>query len=500
MDARTYHPRLTRQALLVALCVGALLSGCAVGPDFERPATLKDDRYTSEAAAPATIAADDLSQGFHTDQALQADWWRLFQSPALNDAVQQALEHNPSMEASNATLRQSQDALRAGSGIFFPQVDVGLSGKRERSSTAAQGIATPGSIYNVVTLGANISYAIDVFGGQRRTVEALRAQSEVQQNLNRAARLTLTANVVNTAIARAAYLAQTKATEQLLVLQQQQLNLLQIQFQTGSTPYTAILNLKSAMSANHSALAALEQRRAQTEHLLASLLGGTPASTRLPDLNLLSLTLPQDLPVSLPSDLAHQRPDILASEAQMHAANAEIGVATAAMFPSINLGAGYGSAGSSFGALDGDNAKFWNIGPSIDIPIFRGGSLWYGRQAAIDAWQAAQGNYRQTVLNAFAQVADALNALEHDAEGLAAQVENKRATSETLEIVHANYQSGIAAYSDVLAADIASHQAVVAYLQSLAQRQQDTVGLFAALGGGWWNDTTTSANKQGATR
>jgi NodT family efflux transporter outer membrane factor (OMF) lipoprotein len=232
----------------------------------------------------------------------------------------------------------------------------------------------------------------------------------------------------------------------------------------------------------------LKQRVDQTEHLLAILEGIEPSKASLPDIKLAELTLPTDLPVSLPSELVQQRPDILQAEAQLHVTSADIGVATAAMYPSFSLNATYGTAGTSLGNLTKASGRLWSIGPAVTIPLFRGGSLKYARDAAIDAYQASQASYRQTVLSAFAQVADSLKALEHDAEALQAQAEAKRTAEEALKLLQANYRAGLVAYLDVLTADIQFHQAVIAYLQAVAQRQQDTVALFVALGGGWWNE------------
>jgi NodT family efflux transporter outer membrane factor (OMF) lipoprotein len=221
--------------------------------------------------------------------------------------------------------------------------------------------------------------------------------------------------------------------------------------------------------------------------LLATLEGVVPSRATLPDIDLTGLLLPPDLPVSLPSDLVRQRPDILSAEAQLHVASANIGVATAAMFPSFSLSGAYGAASSSLGNLSSSNARFWSIGPSVAVPLFQGGSLWFGRKAAIDAYQQAQANYRQTVLGAFAQVANSLKALEHDAEALQAQVDAQRTADAALRLSQTNYRAGLIAYPEVLVADVQDHEASIAYLQTVAQRQQDTVALFVALGGGWWN-------------
>jgi NodT family efflux transporter outer membrane factor (OMF) lipoprotein len=220
-----------------------------------------------------------------------------------------------------------------------------------------------------------------------------------------------------------------------------------------------------------------------------------PSQLFLPDIPLSGLSLPKDLPVSLPSVLVRQRPDILAAEAQLHQASADIGVATAAMFPSFSLTGTYGTAGASAGSLFAGAGRFWSVGPSMDIPVFQGGRLWYGRQAAIDAYQQAAANYRQVVLESFAQVADALKALEFDAQAVQKQAEAQATAQEALRLLQANYRAGLVTYLELLAADVQLHQVNIAYLQALAQRHQDTVGLFVALGGGWWNRPDAAAQR-----
>jgi NodT family efflux transporter outer membrane factor (OMF) lipoprotein len=359
-----------------------------------------------------------------------------------------------------------------------------------------QGLQTPGSIFNVVTLSGTISYALDVFGGARRKVESLQAQVDYQRYASKAAYLTLSANVVNTSIARAAYTAQIRLTEQLIELENQQLHATEAQVRAGTAPYSTLLSIRSLIATDQAALAPLMQKVSQTEHLLATLQGVEPSKVALPDIDLTSLFLPADLPVSLPSDLVRQRPDILSAEAQLHVASANIGVATAAMFPSFSLSGAYGAAGSSFGNLSASEGKFWSVGPSVTIPLFQGGSLWFGRKAAIDAYDQSQASYRQTVLGAFAQVADSLKALEHDAQALQAQVEAQRSASEALRLLQANYRTGLVTYLEVLTTDVQFHQATIGYLQSVAQRHQDTVALFVALGGGWWNAQGASVEGQ----
>ena len=467
--------------------ITAMLSACAVGPNFVRPAAPDTDRYAREPLPAATVVADGQLQRFTPGAAITADWWRLFKSEQLDAVVRQAIANNPTLQASEASLRQSQDRLRAGYGVFFPQIEAGLDGRRERTAPLQQGSPTPGSIFTLITLSGTISYPLDVFGGERRTVEGLRAQTDYQRYATMAAYLTLSANVVNTSIARAAYAAQIRATEQLIDLQNQQLHAIEARVRAGAAPYADVLSMRSLIAGNQASLAPLKQKISEAGHLLATLEGVLPSQATLPDIDLAGLSLPVDLPVSLPSDLVRQRPDILSAEAQLRVASANIGVATAAMFPSFSLTGTYGAAGSSLGNLAEASGRFWSIGPSATVPLFQGGSLWYGRKAAIDAYQESQANYRQTVLNAFAQVADALQALEHDAEALQAQVEAQRAAGDALDLLRINYRAGLIAYLDVLAADVQFHEATIAYVQAVAQRYQDTVALFAALGGGWWN-------------
>ena len=408
-------------------------------------------------------------------------------SAQLDAVVRQAIANNPTLQAAEASLRQSQDNLRAGQGVFYPRIDAGLNASRQRTAPSQQGLQTPGTIFTLVTLSGTISYALDVFGGERRMVEGLRAQTEYQRYARMAAYLTLSANVVNTVIARAAYAAQIRATEQLIDLENQQLQLTEAQVRAGTAPYANVLSIRSLIAANQALLAPLGQRISQAEHLLATLEGVVPSQATLPDIDLAALSLPIDLPVSLPSDLVRQRPDILSAEAQLHVASANIGVATAAMFPSFSLSGTYGAAGPNFGRLSAASARFWSIGPSATVPLFQGGSLWYGRKAAIDVFQQSQATYRQAVLDAFAQVADSLDALGHDAEALQAQLDAQHAASEALSLLQANYRAGLVAFPDVLVADVQFHEATIAYVQAVAQRHQDTVALFVALGGGWWN-------------
>jgi len=479
----------------LTLSLLALSSACTVGPDFSRPSPPTQSSYLRD-ALPSTVAAQGHVQRFLPGSDVSPYWWRFFQSAPLDTLVDQAIAHNLTLQGAEASLRRSQDTLMAGYGVFYPHLDAHFGASRERSAPIQQGQTTAGSIFNVLTLSGTISYTLDVFGGERRTVEGLQAQVDQQNWLTQAAYLTLTANVVNTAIARAAYAAQIEATEQLIELQKQQLQSTQAQVSSGTQPYSSALSVQSLIASNEASLPALKQKVSQAEHLLATLEGVMPSQVVLPDIRLSGLSLPKDLPVSLPSVLVRQRPDILAAEAQLHQASADIGVATAAMFPSFSLTGTYGTAGASAGSLFAGAGRFWSVGPSVDIPVFQGGRLWFGRQAAIDAYQQASLNYRQVVLESFAQVADALKALEYDAQALQKQTEAQATAQEALRLLQANYRSGLVTYLELLAADVQLHQVNIAYLQALALRHQDTVGLFVALGGGWWNRPDAAADRR----
>ena len=471
------------------VAITAMLAGCAVGPDFVRPAPPDTDRYTREPQAGTTIAADGQAQRFTSGAEVTNEWWRLFQSPQLDAEVRLAISNNPTLQAAEASLRQSQDNLRAGYGLYMPSGQAGVSATRQLSAAPLEqsGSQASGKVFNLFTASGTISYTLDVFGGKRRTVEGLRAQSDSQRYETKAALLTLSANVVNASIARAAYQAQVCTTKQLIELENQQLHLAETQARAGTASYAAVLSVRSLIDANQALLAPLEQNASQAGNLLAVLEGVLPSKAILPDIELTGLSSPLDLPLSLPSELVRQRPDILSAEALLHVASANIGVATAAMLPSFSLSGTYGGASTTLSSLS-TVSKFWSIGPTATTPVFQGTSLWYARRSSIDAYQQSQATYRQTVLSAFEQVADTLKALEHDAEALQAQVESKRAAGQALELLQVSYRAGLVAYPEVLTADVQFHQATIAWLQAVAQRHQDTVALFVALGGGWWNE------------
>jgi len=461
--------------------------GCAVGPDFVRPEPPRVERYTYGAEPTVTTPAEGQAQRFEVNATVVADWWRLFNSSKLDDVVKEAMANNQTLQAAQASLRQSQDNLRAGYGVFYPQLDATFDAARLKSSPVRFNGNATSSIFNLYTLAGTVSYALDVFGGNRRAVENLQAQVGFQRYTLLGTYLALSGNIVNTVIAAVAYRAEIEATEQLISAEKEQIRITEAQVEAGTVPYVNVLSINSQLAATEATIPLLQQKLSQADHLLAILVGRSPAEWTSPRFDLADLTLPIDLPITLPSELVRQRPDILAAEAQLHSASAEIGVATAALFPSFTLNGTGGLNNTSITSLFTSASSFWSLGANVAAPLFHGGTLLSQRAAAIEGYRESLANYRQSVLSAFAQVADTLRALEHDADALQAQSNAVQTAEEALRLIQANYQAGIANYLQVLIANGQYHQAKIAYFQVLAQRFQDTVALFVALGGGWWN-------------
>ncbi len=493
-NSEAYQGYRRSRALLISFGLSLfLLSGCAAGPDFVRPEAPKVTRYNHEGDPEATASVEGLSQRFENGAAPVANWWKLFNSRQLDAAVAQGLADNPGLQAAQSSLRQSQENLRAGSGVFYPQLSATFAENRERTSPAAIGSSASASIFNLTTLSSSVSYALDIFGGQRRAVEGLAAQVDQQRALTLGTYMMLTGNIVNTSIAIAAYHAQLEETEQLIALEKDQISVAEKQFQAGITTYAAVLTLRLQLKALEATLPSLRQKLSQAEHLLAALEGKTPAEFQPPAVLLTDISLPRQLPLSLPSELVRQRPDVLVAEAQLHAASAGIGVTTAALFPSVTLNANYGQTSQTMNNLFNSASNVWGLGANVTAPIFKGGILRAQRMAAIDVYQQSLASYRQTVLAAFAQVADIVRALEHDAELVQTEAQAVKDARLAMDLLMANYKAGTANYLQVMVTDIQYHQAKINYVQAEAQQLQDTTALFVALGGGWSNDPEAKA-------
>jgi NodT family efflux transporter outer membrane factor (OMF) lipoprotein len=480
------NSRLTLRSGL-ALIVAPALAGCTLGPDFVQPAPPTIAHYSTTADPAATTIVDGEVQQFHSGADVAPEWWRLFKNPDLDSLVATGLKNNQSLAAALATFKQSEADLNAGKGVFFPEVDLGAGFARQRLSPVRQGIAGPATVFNLYTLSTAVSYTLDFFGAERRTVEGLSAQADGQRATVRAAYLSLIGNIINTAIAEAAYRAQAEATERLIDMQRQQLAVVKTQAEAGLVPTSTIVAVTSLLVGNEAILPTLRQRQAAAQTLLATLLGHYPADTKAPQLDLDAISLPIDLPVTLPSDLVRHRPDIRLAEANLHVASAQVGVATAALFPTFTLTGDYGRNNPQWSQLgNSSNSSFWGFGPNIAFPLFQGGSAWYHKKASEAAYDAALANYRQAVLTGIEQVADILQAVVHDAEIAAASRQALDLANQERDLVEANHTAGLVNDLDWLIARQQVETAEITVINAIAQRYQDTVALYVALGGGWW--------------
>lgn len=470
------------------------LAGCTVGPDFVKPDTAAPDRYTESPMPPQTVATASQTgeaQNFAFTRELPGQWWKLFGSSELDMLIKKGLEKNPSLAAAQAALRKSEEDLRAIQGsILFPSVDANLQATRQRTSdNVNQG---SGNTYNLYNTSVGVSYTLDIFGGGRRLIESYQAQVDYQRFVAEATYLTLTANIVTTSIQEASLRAQLAATREIIAAEQKQLDLLGKQFELGAVAKAAVLSQETQVATTRAGLPPLEKQLNTTRHALAVLIGNFPGEGGLPTFSLDSLQLPKDLPVSLTSDLARRRPDIQASEALLHQASAAVGVATANMYPQITLSASYGFQATGTDILFNGQSIAWNLGAGLLQPIFRGGELAAKRKSAIATYDQAAAKYRETVLKAFQDVADALRALETDARTLQAQTEAQTAAKAALALIENQHELGAVTFSTLLIAQRDYQKTSIGVITARAQRHSDTAALFQSLGGGWWNRSQTS--------
>jgi NodT family efflux transporter outer membrane factor (OMF) lipoprotein len=475
-----------------AVFAAALGAGCAVGPDFSTPAPPAVDGYTPEKLSSVTSSAPNPNGGaqrFDLDRDLPAGWWAMFRSEGLNRLVAEALEKNPTLDAAKATLRQARENLYAQEGSLFPTITGNVTAARQKISTTTFGITGGASIFSYGTAQLNVSYPLDVFGGIRRGIEASAAQADYQQFELAAAYVTLTSNVVSAAVQEASLRAQVAATEQIVEIEEDVLKVLREQLSLGGVAGGAVLAQEATLAQVRASLPPLQKQLAQTRNQLAVLAGRFPSEDVAETFDLAHLTLPQDLPLSLPSKLVAQRPDIQAATATLHQASAEIGVATANELPQITLTGSWGNTGSPAGTLLNPGVGVWSIAGSLAQTVFDAGTLLHKRRAAVAAYDQAAAQYRSTVLSAFQDVANALRALQSDADALAADVAAEQAASKSLDLTRTQYQVGAVSYTTLLNAEQTLQQTRVALAQAEAARFADTAALFQALGGGWWNET-----------
>jgi len=480
-----------------ALTWGILLTlaGCAVGPNFSTPPAPAVDAYRKDALPQATASASvptGDAQRFLEGADVPEQWWTQFASDELNRRVGQALAHSPSVASAQAALRQAQENANAARGALFPSVDAKAGATRgnlnQFNGAPTTGAVAGASTFTVYNVGVNVGYTLDLFGGVRRTVEAQSALADAQRFQLEGTYLSLAANVATASFREASLREQIHATEQIIADYKTELDLVEKQNEIGSKSMSDVLVLRTQVATVQANLPPLRQALAQTQTQLAVYLGQFPSTAELSAVNLDALALPHDIPVSLPSTLTRQRPDVRAAEAQLHTATADVGIATANLFPQITLSGSLGSIALQTGDLFGGGTKAWSLGANLVAPLFHGGTLRAQQRAAEAGLDKAAADYQNTVLTAFQNVADSLRALELDADSLQAQATAEKSAGSSLELVRFQYRNGAASYLQVLDATRQFQQARISLIQARAARLADTAALYAALGGGWRED------------
>ena len=476
---------------LAPFAVCGLLAGCALGPDFLRPDAPKTAGYLSDPLKTELVAANlpgGETQRFVQGMDLPAQWWTMFQSRPLNGMIEKALQANPDIQVATAGLRLAQENARAQRGTMFPLVQGQLGASQNQvPGSLASPEATGASIYSLFTAALSITYVIDVFGANKRQIESLDALAEAQCYQVEAAYLTLASNVVVAAIQEASLRGQIQAAERIIALQRDTLGLLQRQSGLGQIAGADVATQQAALAQTEALLPPLQKQLAQQRNLLSTLMGQLPSTAPVDRFDLGGLILPQELPLSLPSKLVEQRPDIRAAEANLHAAMALVGVATANQFPQFSINASFGSQALALGSLFGPGLIGASAGVGLLQTILDGGALAAKKRAAQASLEQADAQYRSIVLGAFRNVADSLRALEYDAMALRATFMAERAAATSLDIARRRFDLGDVAYLAVLNAELTYQTALIALVQARANRFTDTAALFQALGGGWWN-------------
>jgi NodT family efflux transporter outer membrane factor (OMF) lipoprotein len=483
-------PRLLASAV-AGLAAMTLVSGCAVGPNFRRPAAPPVDSYTRP-SLPATTASVDVAGGelqrLVHGQDLPHDWWTLFQSPALNALVERSLRASPTLVAAQGALRQAMALVAAQRGLYYPSAQGSFSPSYQKTSgTLAPPLNSDQFRYTLYTAQVTVGFTPDVFGGNRRQVEALLGQAEAQRFQLRAAYVTLTSNVVAAAVQEASLRAQMAATWEIIAISTRSVELVRRQFEFGAVAGLEVAAQETALAQVEQTLPPLQKQLEQNRNLLTALAGRLPSDDPEETFELAALQLPTDLPLSVPSRLVEQRPDVRAAEAQLHAASAQIGVAVANQLPQFTITGAYGGTSTSIASMFANGNPFWSIIGNVAQSIFDFGTLLHRRRAAEAAFEQAAAQYRGTVLTAFQNVADTLYALQADAESLKAAVAAERAAKRTLDITLKQQEFGAINYLALLSARQAYQQTLITRVQAQANRLADTAALFQALGGGWWN-------------
>jgi NodT family efflux transporter outer membrane factor (OMF) lipoprotein len=474
----------------MAIALLTLVSGCAVGPDFIRPAAPDVTGYSPAPLPKETVSAGvagGAAQNFVRGRDIPAEWWNLFRSRPLRSLVQKAIVNNPDLRAAQAALRVARENAAVQRGAFYPQVDAGFSATRQRLPADINGDVPVPSTFNLFTGQVNVSYVPDVFGANWRAVESLDAQAEVARFQLEATHLTLTSNIVLAAVQEASLRGQIAATEKIIKIVRDLLDLLRRQQGLGQIAEADVVAEEAALAQIEQTLPALQRQLIQQRHLLVALIGNLPSQELVETFTIASFQLPRKVPVSLPSALIEQRPDVRAAEANLHSASARIGVAVANRLPNVTLTANAGSTAFDFSKLLSPGSGFWTIAGSVAQPIFHGGALLHEEFAARATYDQAAAQYRSTVIVAFQNVADSLTAIRTDAIALQKAVVAERAAERSLTITRQRLQLGDINYLALLNAQQTYQQALINLVQAQANRYADTAALFQALGGGWWN-------------
>jgi NodT family efflux transporter outer membrane factor (OMF) lipoprotein len=453
------------------------------GPRIARPTAPQARRYTRDTLHAEDASKSDTVQHIALGREIEGNWWTLFHSDAIDLVVKEALENNHSLVASAATLAQARQLALAQAGALYPHVDLAAGVGRQQYGDEFLGGFGKIAPFTYFAVGPSVSYALDYTGGVARGVEQRYALAEVEQHQLDAAYLTVSGQAVMQTLAIASVRAQIATVEAILVQDRDNLRLVQSAFDNGSVAREDVVSAQSQIANDMTLLPPLRQELAKARHALSVVLGRVSASALPDDVDLAQITLPLQVPVSLPSELAHRRPDILAAEARLHAATSAVGVAQSNLYPKIQLSASIGQQSLNANRLFDGASTAWSIISGLTAPIFDGGTLRAEKRAAVDAMHASAATYEQTVLEAFAQVADLLEGLDHDAEQLDAQDHAQRAAQSSLDLARISYKEGSAGVLQVLDAERSYQQARLGYVRAVAQRYLDTVQLFLALGG-----------------
>ena len=487
------RPYRSRLACFIAVSALLLTTGCVVGPRFKKPAAPNIGGYTPAPISTTTSTpnvtggeAQHLSNGSD----ISGEWWTLFHSQSLNDLIERSLKANPDLKAAQAALIVARENMLAQRGAYYPSVTGGFSATRSKSSADLSPVTNTSALnYSLYTPQVSVSFVPDVFGLNRRTVESLQAQEQQARFALAATHITLSSNVAAGAIQEASLRGQVDATRELIDINAKMLEILREQYRKGYADELDVAAQESQLAQVAATLPPLLKQLAQQRDQLAALAGGFPNQDLAEKFELSSLQLPQELPLTLPSQLVEQRPDVRQAEENLHSASAQIGIARANRLPSFALTADAGSMAVVFGRLFSGGNGFWDVAAGVTQPIFDGGTLMHRERAARAAYTEADEQYRSTVLTAFQNVADTLNALQQDADALKAAAAAKDAASITLDLTKKQLAAGYANYLALLSAEQAYQQALINLVQAQSNRYADTAALFQALGGGWWNRT-----------